>query len=60
VLSCSGITTREMKSALDIRVPHSIPHVSRFRRVLGAACLRNSVRRVGGRKTVRRGLPFSR
>ncbi len=41
-------------------MPHNMPHVSRFLLVFDSAYLRNSVRRVGGRKIVRSGLPFSR
>jgi hypothetical protein len=43
-----------------MRVPQSMPQVSRFARVFGAAILRNCSRRFGGRKTVRNGSPFSR
>lgn len=57
---CSGTRSLETKSALEISVPQRIPQVSRFRRVLEAAKIRNCVRRSGGRKTVRRGVPFSR
>lgn len=37
VLICSGITTREMNRALEINVPQSTPHVSRFFLVFEAA-----------------------
>ena len=48
-----------MKKALEINVPQRIPHVSRFRFVLGPAMRRNVERRFAGRKMVRRGDPFS-
>lgn len=49
-----------MKRALDFKMPHSMPHVSRFRRVLLEALDRNCERSCAGRKTGRRGSPFSR
>lgn len=54
------MTSFEMKSALDINVPHRIPHVSRFALVLGRATERKRWRRPGGSQMVRRGVPFSR
>lgn len=49
-----------MNQALEINVPHRIPHVSRFARVFGEAIFRKVVRRSGGRKMVRKGAPLSR
>ena len=60
VLSWSGITSLEMNKALEIRVPHNMPHVSRFARVFCDAMARNRCRKSGGRKIVRKGVPFSR
>lgn len=60
VLSWSGIRSLEIKSAFEIRVPQRMPHVSRFFLVFDDALRKNSVRSVGGMKTVRRGVPFSR
>jgi hypothetical protein len=54
------MTSREMKSALEIRVPHRIPQVSRLAKVLGRAMDRNVSRSAVGRKRVRSGVPFSR
>lgn len=48
-----------MKSALEMSVPHKMPHVSKFRRVFGCAMFRKVVRSSGGRRTVRRGAPDS-
>lgn len=58
--SCSGMISREIKNAFDMRVPARMPHVSRLAAVLGAARERNWVRRSGEMKIVRRGVPFSR
>ena len=55
----SGRIRCEMKRALEMMVPQRIPHVSRFRAVLGSARLRKVVRSLGGRRTVRRGEPPS-
>ena len=60
VLCCSGMTRREMNSALEISVPQRMPQVSRLFCVFVDAMARNLWRSSGGRKTVRRGLPFSR
>jgi hypothetical protein len=49
-----------MNMAFDFRMPQSIPHVSRLRRVLEEATARNCWRSCEGRKTGRRGSPFSR
>lgn len=49
-----------MKRALLLRMPQSIPQVSRFRRVLLDAQDRNCERSCEGRKTGRSGSPFSR
>ena len=49
-----------MNNALLISVPQRMPHVSRFLAVFGAAMERKRCRRSGGRKSVRRGEPFSR
>jgi hypothetical protein len=49
-----------MKRACDFRMPTSMPQVSRLRRVLEEAEARNWVRSWEGRKTGRRGSPFSR
>lgn len=54
------MSRRVMNRALDFRIPQRIPHVSRLRRVLVEEWERNWWRRVGGRNTVRRALPFSR
>ena len=48
-----------MKSAFEMTVPHRIPQVSKLRVVFAWAWFRNVVRKVGGRKTVRRGTPPS-
>lgn len=60
VLVCSGMIKRVMKRALDFKIPHSMPHVSRFRRVFEDARERNWWRSWDGRKTGRSGSPFSR
>jgi hypothetical protein len=49
-----------MKRALDFRMPQSMPQVSRFKRVFEEAAERNWERSCEGRKTGRRGSPFSR
>jgi hypothetical protein len=49
-----------MKRALFLRIPQSMPHVSRLRRVFCDALARNWARNCAGRKTGRRGSPFSR
>ena len=48
-----------MKRALEISVPHRMPHVSRLRSVFGCARLRNDRRSSGGSITVRRDSPAS-
>jgi hypothetical protein len=48
------MTRCEIKRALEIRVPQSIPQVSRLEEVLA-----KERRREVGRKRVRRGVPFS-
>jgi hypothetical protein len=53
------MTRWEMKRALEIRVPQSIPQVSRLADVLAEARETKEVRREVGRKRVRRGVPFS-
>lgn len=53
------MTRWETNKALEIRVPQSIPQVSRFEEVLGAARETKEWRREVGRKRVRRGVPFS-
>lgn len=45
-----------MNMALDLRMPHSMPHVSRLRRVLDDATERNCWRSWEGRNTGRRGV----
>lgn len=49
-----------MKSALWVSVPQRIPQVSRLARVFASAMERKRSRSSEGRKTVRRGAPFSR
>ena len=53
------MTSLQINRAFEMRVPHNIPHVSRLARVFGSARERKLVRRDGGRKTVRRKVPFS-
>lgn len=48
-----------MKRALEIRVPQSMPQVSRLEDVLVEARETKERRREVGRKSVRRGVPFS-
>jgi hypothetical protein len=48
-----------MNKALEIRVPQSIPQVSRLEEVLAEARVTKEVRREVGRKRVRKGVPFS-
>jgi hypothetical protein len=60
VAVCSGIRSLEINSAFDTNVPQRIPQVSKLRCVLAATADRNWVRRFAGRKTERRGLPFSK
>jgi hypothetical protein len=48
-----------MNKALEIRVPQSIPQVSRLAEVLEEARETKEVRREVGRKRVRKGVPFS-
>ncbi len=55
-----GTTSLLTKRALERRVPARKAQVSRFREVLREARERKEWRRVGGRKSVRRGVPFSR
>lgn len=57
---CSGMTSRDMKRALEMRDPQRIPQVSKFALVFGEASFKKVERRVGGRKMVRSGVPFSR
>ena len=48
-----------MKRAEEIRVPQRMPQVSRLAVVLDWARVVKEVRRAVGRKSVRRGVPFS-
>jgi hypothetical protein len=58
--SCSGIRSFDINRAFEISVPQRIPQVSKLRLVLGEAMARKRERRLGGRNTVRSGVPFSR
>lgn len=55
----SGITRCDINKALEIRVPQSIPQVSRLEEVFVAARETKEVRKEVGRKRVRSGVPFS-
>ena len=49
-----------MNKALDFRMPQRMPQVSRLEEVFREAARRKECRSWEGRKTVRRGSPFSR
>lgn len=52
--------SRLMKNAFAISVPPRNPHVSRLANVFRCAIRKKVVRKVGGKNTVRSGVPFSR